>query len=710
MKSKGILLAVGLAVAGLVTAVVLLSKSSRVLDSTPQGVDRELASSSAPVVSLASPASTLETPPPAALEVREHPLAAEERSEVAAPVIRGRVVEAESRLPRTGIELQLKSRSELLATTVSDAAGRFELPFSNASRLAVELVEPEGWQAVLRRHGISGSQPPTEELVFELRRVPGVVFHGRAIDEASRDPLPYLNLELGSFGQSEPVESDGEGLFTTKQPYKAGSIEVALVTAAGGGWLNSEHTIKFDGSSRIVDVPIPIGPTYKLDIAPPLGYALEDLRAFLPERSESSPWSLSLHARDGETVHPASPPWVRFLSFDPDIRSELGTLWVCTTDSRWLGSCKVPLRSSGPHQIVLVPCGSLEISITQAHDQRQLEVVAELRFTGETESWGARGGIGGTGSLRFDLVPPGDYLLSVKSNRTEPLERSVRVAAGEPTVVDVALQPLPHGGTIRGFARSESGRFRINGSVGLRPMGQHSDTFGTEVLWTEEGGKFVGHFAFDDVPVGEYELSARMFGHFPWRASPSTVSPPATDVELLCLDGAGGIHLEVEAYDASTNEPLTEISVSFDTSSEGRFWHRRGGSNRIDLGRFPRDFSIDWEATCNGYIAVAGNLSTFQPTGTKDGEPLLRARVELQPGWGGRVLACTETERIEGAVVLCDDIEIGRTNERGELDIVLPARPKRFEVRHPSFVMDTPATGEVPDDAVVLLCYMKPRE
>jgi hypothetical protein len=74
------------------------------------------------------------------------------------------------------------------------------------------------------------------------------------------------------------------------------------------------------------------------------------------------------------------------------------------------------------------------------------------------------------------------------------------------------------------------------------------------------------------------------------------------------------------------------------------------------------------------------------------------------------VLAYTETKRIAGAVVLCDDVEVGRTNERGELDIVLPSRPKRFEVRHPGLVMEFPAVGEVPEDAAVFNVYMKARE
>ncbi len=714
MKTKGTILAVGLAVAGLVTAVVLFSDSSKVVESMPQGVERESASQTAPVVALAPPVTTLETPAPAAAVVQASTVATEVRSEVATPVIRGRVVEADGGLARPGIEVQLKSRSEVIASTVSDASGHFELPFSNASRLAVEVVEPEGWQAVRRRQRLSGSELPAKEIVFELRVVPGVFFHGRAIDETSGDPLPYLELSVGSAFESDVVQTDDEGVFTSKRHYEAGKVEFALFTAGGGRWMNSARMIDFDGTSRVHDVPMPIGPTYELEVAAPSGYELADFRAFLSERSESCPWSLSLDLRDGEVLHPASPRWVRFLqSIDSTAEGEMATLWICTKDGRWLGSCEVPPRSSlggDTHHISLEPCGSLVVTLSAQAEQRHLGVVAELRWPSQPESWGARRSADEKGRYRFHLVPPGDYVLSVESSRTKPLERTVRVVAGEPTEVEVALQPLPHGGTIRGFVRSESGRFKPTGSVGLCLAGQHSDTFGAKVEWKEEGGKLVGHFVFEDVPAGEYELSARFLSQFPWRASPSTVSPPAADVELLCLDGAGGMYLEVEAYDARTGEPVSEIEVSFDAGSEDHFSYSTSGSHRIELGRFPHDVALEWEATCEGHVAVAGNLSSFQQVGTKVGEPLLRARVELQPGWGGRVLAYTETERIADAVVLCDDVEAGRTNQRGELDIVLPARPQRFEVRHPAFVMEYPTTGQLPDDAAVLLCYMKPRE
>ncbi len=714
MKAKGILLAVGLASAGLATAVVLFNEDSKVVELTPQGVDRESPSPSGPVVALAPPADTLETPAPAALEAREQPLAAEERFEVAAPVIHGRVVDADGGLARPWIEIQLKSRSELLASTVSDAAGRFELPFSNASRLAVELVEPEGWQAVRRRQRISGSTPPAEELVFELRLIPGVVFHGRAIDEVSLDPLPYLKLSVGlGFGDGN-VETDGEGLFTTKRLYEAGGIEVTPVMSGGGYWMDSRRTIAFDGTSGVHDVPLPVGPTYDVQVTAPQGYVLADLRALLSEEPESCPWTLTNDSSDGESIHAAAPPWVRFLKpVDDATESGLVTLWVCTNDGRWLGSCQVPSRSKrgdGAHEVPLAACGSLVVALRVQGDAPTLGTFVVLRSS--TETWGPGGQFESDGRFTFRLIPPGEYLLSVTSNRTKPIERTVRIAAGEPTLVELALESLPHGGNISGFVRSETGHFKATAYLELCPKGQPMPAFFTEVEWKKEGGALVGRFTFKDIPAGSYDLS---FPHssrfFPWRASPSTVSPPTIDVDLLCLDGAGCVNLEIDAVDSRTNKPVSELSVRVSSrSAASAFSCFTGESPPIGLGRYPRQVDFEWEATCDGYLPAAGDLSSFEQAGLKDGEPLLRARLALKPGWGGIVQVYSESGSIESAIVLCDGAEVGRTDSKGQLQVALPARPRRFEVRHPGLVMEYPATGQVPDDAAVLLCYMKPRE
>jgi hypothetical protein len=294
-----------------------------------------------------------------------------------------------------------------------------------------------------------------------------------------------------------------------------------------------------------------------------------------------------------------------------------------------------------------------------------------------------------------------------------PVERSVQVAAGEPTIVEVSLEPLPSGGSIRGFVRTQSGQYRAVESVGLKAFRRRLDRFLAEVEWTDEAGALVGRFAFEDVPTGEYELFPIGSSHFGWRASSERVSPPASDVELLCMDGAGGFWLDVEAFDAMTGLPVRQLALYIDKRDGSRpHSYSAGGSQgyRLDLGRFPRDITFEWGAVCDGYVAVGGDVSSFESVGTKEGEPLLRTRIEFQPGWGGRVLVYTDNERIGGALVLCDDVEVGRTDERGELELALPDRPRRFEVRHPGFVMSHPSTGEVPDDAAVLPIYMKLRE
>jgi hypothetical protein len=715
MKSRLLLGIVGLAVVGAAAAVLLLREERPRIESAPRAAEIEPAPASAsePATSLVETAA-LSTP--ATADVREEPVASEQRAAVGSPVIRGRVIEAETGLARAGIELELTSRSDTIATAVTDAQGRFELPFSQSTRLAVELVEPEGWRAARRRQRISGDEPPAGELVFELHPIPGVAFHGRAIDEVSGEPLPFLNLSVGSDLTLKGVETDADGLFTSRQRYEAGQVGVALIIAEKGRWLNSERSIDFDGTARVHDVPLPIGSTYNLHVALPPGYELESLRAFLSDSTESCPWTLTGDRLEGAVLHEAAPPWVRFLeAVEHAPEGGLNNLWICTADGRWLGSCQVPWRSSrasGAHEVSLFPCGALEVDPGAQVDPQHLGLRVNLRQPSGEECWGRRPVPGANGRFHIRLVPPGDYVLSVEGNRIRAFERTVQVAAGEPTRVNLALEFLPSGGSIAGFVRSQSGRYQVTRSVSLSPIGERSGSFHALVDWSKDGEVLVGRFAFEDVPAGEYELSASSgLSHFDWRTSSSTISPPATDVELLCLDGAGGVTLEVEAYDALTGKPVNEISISFGGEPGLHSYSTSTrGDHRLELGRFPRDTAFQWGAESDGYVAIAGDISSFQQTGTANGEPVLRARLELQPGWGGRVLAYTETERIPDAVVLCDDIEVGRTNKRGELDFVLPARPRRFEVRHPGFVMQIPATGQVPDDDAVLLVYMKQRQ
>jgi len=706
MKPKVLLLAIGLAAAGLVAAFALFRERSLIAESSPKPVEDEPAAASAPLEALAPSA-------PAAVEVQDQPSASEVRSEVTAPMIRGRVVDADLGTPLAGFEVQLLSRRDTLSRAESDEQGRFELPFPQAERLALVITQPEGWRATQQRQRLSSEAPPAEEIVFELRRSARSFFRGRAIDESTGDPLPYLKLEVGPL--NEGLETDADGLFTTRQQFGAEEVVIALVTASGARWLNSARSIAHDGSSAIHDVALPVGPTYDLNVTTPPGHTLTNLRAFLADVGEDCPWTLTDEPSKGEALHASSLPWVRFV--EPMSYPEEGgltTLWLATTDGRWLGSCEVPVGSSrnrGPYDISLAPCGSIEVALRAQGDRNVSDVVVELRSPNGERCSGPRRGADEDGRYRFYLVPPGEYVLSVEGNRTRAIERTVRVAAGEPTVVELELASLPPGGAITGFVRTQSGQDKSVDVVGLSG-GRRSERFKAEVQWTKEGGALVGRFAFEDVPAGEYELSPLGSSQFEWRSSPEKVSPPVADVELLCLDGAGGMRLEVEAFDARTGKPVNRFGVSLSKrgSAHDSFSFSVSGTNRLELGRFPRDATPEWEARSDGYVAFAGDFSSFEAAGTEDGEPLLRARVELKPGWGGRVLAYTKTERIEGAAVLCDDVEVGRTNARGEVDIVLPARPKRFEVRHPGFVMEYPTAGQVPDDGAVMLCYMKPRE
>jgi hypothetical protein len=238
-------------------------------------------------------------------------------------------------------------------------------------------------------------------------------------------------------------------------------------------------------------------------------------------------------------------------------------------------------------------------------------------------------------------------VLIAEGNRTKTIERMVQVAAGEPTVVELELEMLP-GGTISGFVRSQSGHYEAVNLVALGAPGRQSDRFLAEVQWANDGGALVGRFAFEDVPNGEYELSPAGDSQFEWRTSSVTVSPPSSDLELLFWTGREASDSRSRRLNSRTGRPLRELNVLMGRKRQEKpvFTRRVDGSHRLQLGRFPRDVALEWEVRCDGYVPVAGDLSSFQQVARKRTEPLFRDRLELQPGWGGRVLAYTKTERI----------------------------------------------------------------
>ena len=164
---------------------------------------------------------------------------------------------------------------------------------------------------------------------------------GRLVDEATGEPVPFQEIDFNlSRDDTERLVTDEHGNFESSHTHPTGTVRIDLRRLRTGGWMQPirvEHDVD---DRRRVDVPVRIGPTYRLDLEVPAGVELTDLMVSL-DAAHPVEDVLGSRAREAE-VRAGDLPWVRFQK--PLLYEEPAPPWelaVAAKGTAWRGTAPV---------------------------------------------------------------------------------------------------------------------------------------------------------------------------------------------------------------------------------------------------------------------------------------------------------------------------------------------------------------------------------
>jgi len=713
----------------------------------------------APPESPASPAQDVLTAvvPPLATE----PTAAFEPPDVAStrteqvpepdpePGPHGRVVEVETGVPLEGLTVRLGNLARVLEETVTDEDGAFSFSRPDRSRRTVEVVA-EGWAFAPARARLTEDQTTgVVELSFEGRRVLAAPVRGRLVDERTGETVPDYVIEIfgpqvaeategdrADYGFSTPMSvrvppylrfdsvlTDADGRFASSVSFEAGTLSIdtrdhpRLEVRPDFHW---EYRHEFHDAQHPPerDVPIPVGPTYRFDLALPEGLEVDDfvvvvpvllatsremhrMRLDVPEMA-SFPFFQGLTLPEPEALlREGEPLWARFREpiFSPVETDANGffPLRVRSRDGLWAGEALVDSVVGVYPELVpvtLSPRGAIEGTVVDG--DRHPVPTAWIRV--EPVSGAPRppeeAGADRDGRFAFRWLPAGEYEVSVETDRYRPWSQRVTVAGGSVVPLDVNLVADLPLGSISGELRSRSGTQRRLWT-GLLLQSLANPTFTSERMakYRERDGELVAPFAFEDLPVGEYELQLVLMDNQPWDARTKVLTAPAEGVVFTCLDDVPTYELVVRCVDAETGEPLEGAQSRVRVTGPGQgYWLREDmdsvmrqtqGLREQRYGLVPEDARLEWIVGAPGHGLARGDESAMR---IESGVGVVETR--LTPGFGQFFLVTTHDRGlrpIAGVELLADGASIGRTDERGVVFLEGEEEPARIEFRYPGW-------------------------
>ncbi|MCZ6598986.1 MAG: carboxypeptidase-like regulatory domain-containing protein, partial [Planctomycetota bacterium] len=233
----------------------------------------------------------------------------------------GRVIDAGSGEPVSGLTVRLRFGRKVLAEAITGEDGGFALPRPERSRRVVD-VHTEGWRTTPARIRLDEAQSAGEsELLFEAERIVSASVRGRLVDARTGGPVPEFLIEVrgprgpvrksvieGDPDKGEPssmtyefhslsrkvedVVTDAYGFFETAGGFEAGIFDLALIDHPSQrprsplpneeNRIEHEHAFEPGETATEKTFEVEIGPTYRFDLELPDGLDLEDLYATFP--------------------------------------------------------------------------------------------------------------------------------------------------------------------------------------------------------------------------------------------------------------------------------------------------------------------------------------------------------------------------------------------------------------------------------------------
>lgn len=535
-------------------------------------------------------------------------------------------------------------------------------------------------------------RPPADEptLVLEVR------------DELGGEPVPDLAVTLGApDGRTESLRSDAEGVLRSRTAWGAGTLELEVDGEGDPADLVQSSVPPADlraPSAQVTLAPardpraalrveLPVGPTYPLELggAPP-GLAAHELRATLSSANPARAFD-KVHAR----VRAGTPPWTRF--------SPLATLvspgppWrltLVTDDGLWSGSALVDSvtgRSSLPVRIDLVPGARVTGTLRDDAGRPAAGTFVELRPVDASGSEPKPRPLfrptGDEGRFDFRALAPGSYELRATLRDHRDHAQRLTLVAGQTTELDVDLE-LEDGlarGAVRGRVVSASGTYRGDLSAGLW-LEDPPSLLSEPVRWSDEGGRNVGRFEFEE--IGEESVEVRVHGQDLFTILPPVqqVSPlSGAELEFVVVDDGPSVELRFEVRAASGRLPVMEFALTLEAelAGETRRATQRTETGVVSFRGLPPGTPYAWHLRADGHAPHWGE--GIAPD--EDRSEVLRAPL----GFGAELVVLgPDTEPLEGAVVVFDERVVGTTDERGRARIQTEAAPTRMRVDYADWV------------------------
>lgn|GEM_PF-2825685 len=219
-------------------------------------------------------------------------------------------------------------------------------------------------------------------------------------------------------------------------------------------------------------------------------------------------------------------------------------------------------------------------------------------------------------------------------------------------------------------------------------------------------------YSFDEVPVGEYELSLFHLGSWHWEPATRVVRAPAEGMDFLRLDRDEVLPLEFQVFDGKSGEAIADFSAAHleqtVSASSGVFMH----AGPIDAESFPSASNFRWSVWAEGYRAAFGDERAFQFVPADEEGPERRvARVELWPGWSARLVVLgrePSMRPLERVRVRIDGRFVGATDHEGALVVELDAPPERIEADYRDWVLENDPLDPRPGTSPALRGHVTP--
>ena len=526
-------------------------------------------------------------------------------------------------------------------------------------------------------------------------------FTCRLVDDRTGDAVANLEVVLvAPDGAREPAESDELGIVRAARTSALSEVTIDLPgtrhpsdlvqtqrDAAAAVPLAVRVEPRPPDAAATIDVRVPVGPTYELQLALPAGLRAPDFTATLTSADSRQAFD-RLHAVLHEPRHPGGLVWARFSGQARAMSG--GPPWKVTVGSRdglWSGSALTDVNAGNvrpPLPLVLSSTARVRGRVSDGGTPIEAGQFVQFRRAGASfaDTTNRPIVILTDAEGRYDArwVSPGSYTISVEVVGSQAYEAAVDAQGGTTIEHDVELVPEARDGSLSVRVTSTTGTY--TGPVRLvvqSPAGVRYHETKT-VTWSLEGGAQVGRVRFEGLERTRHRIDAIVSDGVP--ISPRRVEAEAdgSEVSLHVLDETPMRELHFDLRDADSDERIVARTFRVEIPSSAGDAATEGGPRfaLVDktkhTTRLPDAPHYEVEVLADGYRPLRVRID--RPGGS---DPV---SLRMQKGWGIDLRAVdTAGVPLAGVRIECDGIEVGVTDARGELRFDLDAAPVALHPR-----------------------------